>query len=284
MNSSHTGQEIERHPAAPVGLTSKVGPMLRLPDDGVLRQVFHLKYGAEGDLGWGPRLRRSYGYHNPDDWYESLLAALVFPGVHWLDVGCGRDLFPSNRALAAQLAKRAGRLVGLDPDPTLDENPFVHERIRSGIDDYDGGHAFDLITLRMVAEHIDDPAACARSIERSLRPGGLCVVYTVYSGSPMPLLTRLAPMGLRHVIKRWLWNTEEKDTFPTRFQMNTRGKLRRLFEAVGMREEAFLRLDDCRTFAKFRWACQQELRLRAACHRVGLPYPEHCIVGVYRRS
>ena len=53
------------------------GALVRLPDADALAQVFRLKYGSEDQLGWGPRLRRSYGYDNPDDWYETLLSLLV---------------------------------------------------------------------------------------------------------------------------------------------------------------------------------------------------------------
>jgi SAM-dependent methyltransferase len=268
----------------PPAAEGPAGPLLRLPDATVLQQVFALKYGPDDRLGWGPRLRRAHGYHTPDDWYEALLAATVVPGIRWLDVGCGRELCPNNRALASVLAARAGRLVGLDPDPTLQENPFVHEKIAAGIDSHDGKGAYDLVTLRMVAEHIADPAACVRGVARALAPGGLAVVYTVFAWSPMPLLTRLAPMGLRHVLKRWLWRTEKKDTFPTCFRMNTRTALRRQFAGVGMREAAFVRLDDCRTFARFRWLSEVELGARDLCRSLRVPYPEHCIVGVYRRA
>lgn len=246
--------------------------------------MFHLRYGREERLGWGPRLRRAYGYDTPDDVYEALIAGLVAPGMAWLDIGCGRELFPNNRELARALAARAGRLVGVDPDPTLEENPWVHEKALVGIDTYDGRGQFDLVTLRMVAEHIADPSACVRGVHRALRSGGIAVVYTVFGGSPMPLLTRLAPMGLRHVVKSWLWGTQPKDTFPTRFRMNTRGALQRLFRGVGMGEEAFLRLDDCRTFARFRGLCEMELRTRSLCRAVGLPYPEHCLLGIYRKA
>ena len=41
--------------------------LVRLPDAPALRQMFHLRYGREAQLGWGPRLRRDYGYHTPDD-------------------------------------------------------------------------------------------------------------------------------------------------------------------------------------------------------------------------
>lgn len=257
--------------------------LVRLPDAAALRQMFHHRYGPEAQLGWGPRLRRDFRYDTPDDVYEALVAGLVAPGCHWLDVGCGRELFPNNRGLAQVLSQRCARLAGVDPDPTLQENPWLHEKVAAGIDDYDGGAAFDLVTMRMVAEHVDDPEACVRSLHRALRPGGVAVVYTVFAGSPMPVLTRLAPMGLRHLVKSWLWGTQPKDTFPTRFRMNTRGALQRLFAGVGMREEAFLRLDDCRTFARFRSLCELELRLRTGCRAVRLPYPEHCLLGVYRR-
>jgi SAM-dependent methyltransferase len=254
-----------------------------MPDAAVLQQVFALKYGAEPALGWGPRLRRTHGYYTPDDWYEALLAGLVVPGLRWLEVGCGRELFPNNRPLARILAQRAARLTGVDPDPTLQENPYVHERVAQPIDQYDGGAAFDLVTLRMVAEHIDEPPRCVAAVARALAPGGLAVVYTVFAWSPMPLLTRLLPVSLRHPVKRFLWGTEPKDTFPTRFRMNTRGRLRRLFGDAGMREAAFLRLDDCRTFARFRWLAELELLARDVCHGVRVPYPEHCLLGVYRK-
>ena len=48
-------------------VTHTDGPLLRLPDAGTLQQVFHLKYGPEAQLGWGPRLRRDHGYSTPDD-------------------------------------------------------------------------------------------------------------------------------------------------------------------------------------------------------------------------
>ncbi len=263
---------------------AELGVLLRLPDEASLRQMFHTRYGPAEALGWGSRRRLSCGYYTPDDVYEALVAGLVAPGISWLDVGCGRELFPDNLGLAEVLSKRCARLTGVDPDPTLEENPWVHDKVSRGIDAYDGGGAFDLVTMRMVAEHIDDPASCARAVARSLRPGGLAVVFTVSAGAPMPLLTRLAPMGLRHVVKSWLWGTQPKDTFPTRFKMNTRSALRRWFEGAGMTEEAFLRLSDCRTFARFDALNRIELSVMRVCRAFGLPYPEHCLLGVYRRG
>ncbi|MCR9247299.1 MAG: class I SAM-dependent methyltransferase [bacterium] len=256
--------------------------LVRLPDRAALQQMFHIRYGKE-NLGWGPQLRQRYDYYTPDDYYEAFVAGLVVPGSSWLDVGCGRELFPSNHALARSLSERCGRLVGLDPDPTLEENVWVHEKVAGGIDTFDGNAEFDVITLRMVAEHISNPGACVDRIAAALRPGGVAVIYTVFGFSPMPLLTRLAPMGLRHVVKSWLWGTQPKDTFPTCFRMNTRSTLRRLFAGAQMTEAAFARLDDCRTFQRFRTMNELELGTRTLCRSLGMPYPEHCVLGVYRK-
>lgn len=258
--------------------------MNELPTAATLAKVFTQKYGSEPNLGWGPRMRKRFGYYNPDEHYEALVCDLVTERTRWLDVGCGRELFPSNKTLARELAGRCARLVGVDPDVTLDENPYVHERARVPFEDYDGAARFDLVTLRMVAEHVAAPGPVVTAIAKALAPGGLTVIYTVDAWSPMPLLTRLAPMGLRHVVKRWLWRTEKKDTFPTVFAMNSRRRLRELLAVEGLTEVSFAWLDDCRTFGRFRALQWCELSLRRVLRALGMRYPERCLLGVYRRA
>ena len=110
------------------------------------------------------------------------------------------------------------------------------------------------------------------------------VVYTVNRWSPVPLATSLIPFSLHQPVKRVLWRTDEKDTFPTCFRMNSRGKLRRLFAAQGFTEAGFAQLDDCRTFGRFRPLLFTELTIRAALRAIGLGYPERCLLGVYRKT
>ena len=116
-----------------------------LPSAADLEAVFEQKYGSGDELGWGPRMRRRFGYFNPDDYYEALLGKLVEQETRWLEVGCGRDLFPNNGALAKALSKHCKLLVGIDPAPTLAENPFVHERICMSIDDWQPDRDFDAV-------------------------------------------------------------------------------------------------------------------------------------------
>jgi SAM-dependent methyltransferase len=250
-----------------------------------LRELVHSKHDG-GDLaqyGRATRMRLRFGYYTPDEAYEALVARLVGPGCTWLDVGCGRELFPNNRRLSHALAGRCALLVGLDPDETIEENPFVHWRVRSSIGEFRSDLAFDLVTLRMVAEHITDPDAAVASLARVTKPGGKVVLYSVNKWSPISIVSRIVPFGLHHPIKRRLWNTEEKDTFPVAYRMNTRRRLRELFEAQGFRESGFLRLDDCKTFANTRLLHFLELSAWRVFKGLGFSYPENCLLGVYDR-
>jgi 2-polyprenyl-3-methyl-5-hydroxy-6-metoxy-1,4-benzoquinol methylase len=116
-------------------------------------------------------------------------------------------------------------MVGVDPDETPDENTFVHQRIKSSIEDFQSAEKFDLITLRMVAEHISDPTKAVTSLAKLTKSGGKVVIYTVNRWSPVPLITGIVPFSLHGAIKWFLWKTESKDTFPVCYRMNTRTAL-----------------------------------------------------------
>jgi SAM-dependent methyltransferase len=229
-------------------------------------------------------MRLSFGYFTPEEFYEATLERLVSEGCWWLDVGCGRYTLPGNPNLARTLADRCAILVGVDPDGTIDENPLVHRRFKGMIDEYQGDSEFEVISLRMVAEHITDPEAAASALARLAKPGGRIVVYTINRWSLVSLISWVIPFALHHPIKRLLWKTEERDTFPVAYRMNTRRRLHQLFESHGFREEWFAHLDDCRTFASIRPLLFMELAVRRLLNGFGLAYPETCLLGVYERA
>jgi SAM-dependent methyltransferase len=208
---------------------------------------------------------------------------LVDAETDWLDVGCGRNIFPSNQKLSQILADRSHLLVGVDPDETLNDNPYVHEKVLGTMEDFEDHRQFSLITMRMVAEHVARPDDLMKSLTKVTKPGGRVLVYTVYKYSPVPLITNLVPFKLHNPAKRVLWGTEPEDTFPTCFKMNTQETLKNVFASNGFEERLFLRLDDCRTFSGFKPLAWLELFMRKILNRVGLRYPEYCLLGVYEK-
>ena len=262
-------------------MTSSTMPLLRVME--ARDEAVRLKLGEETP-GWSPRLRQRFGYFTPDEWYEAALLSLVGPETEWLDVGCGHDPFPSNRRLARVLADRAKLLVGLDPSDNIARNEFVHERYQCLLEAFPDQRQFDLISMRMVAEHITDPAAAVGALGRLCRSGGRVVVYTVSKWSPASLMAALTPMAVHHAAKKVLWRTEPEDTFPTAYRLNTRPALRRYFGEAGFAEESFVYLDDCRALARWKLTSALELSLQKMLKGLGLRYPELCLIGIYRKQ
>ena len=267
----------------PVGKQSSCLIDMSASSNGV-NEIAAVKYGDYSTCGWGPKLRRSFGYFTPDDWYEGKVWDLVTPATRWLDVGCGRAIFPSNAPAARILSDRCQSLTGLDPSDNIDENPFVHQRAKCMLEDFEAPHPFDLITLRMVVEHITNPSEAAAALARLCAPGGKVVIYTVFKWSPASIVAALTPLGFHHWAKARLWGAEEKDTFPTTYLMNTRRTLTGLMGRAGFRESSFQTLSDTRTTVKYKSLNTVELSLWRALDAIGIPYPERCFLAVYERE
>lgn len=249
-----------------------------------LMSIYDVKYYREGEPGWSPKMRLSFGYFTPDDYYEALVAKLVTPGCDWADIGCGRDIFPRHPDLARQLGARAGFVYGIDPDDNVKENPFITERFHGVVEDCDTPRKFDLVTMRMVAEHIVDPDRAIKKISDLLKPGGLTVIYTPHKWAPMSVIASIIPFSLHHPLKRLIWDAEARDTFPTAYKLNTHKDLLHHTSRNGLAEKSYRHLDDCRVLTRYRWLNYGELTLQKALRSVGLGYPEKCILGVYQKN
>jgi 2-polyprenyl-3-methyl-5-hydroxy-6-metoxy-1,4-benzoquinol methylase len=224
-----------------------------------------------------------FGYFTSGAQYEATVDRLVKVGCVWLDVGGGHSIFPENRRLSEALSQRCAFLVGVDPSDNIVRNSYVHEQAQCTIEEYRAQRKFDLATLRMVAEHIQEPKPAIKSLARLVRPGGKVVVFTPNRWSPVSIAASIVPFWLHQPITHLLWGTKAEDVFPTLYRMNTKNHLRALFEEGGFKEVAFAYLDNCCTFQRFRISCFLELSLWWLLRKLGLRYPENDLLGVYER-
>jgi len=84
--------------------------------------------------------------------------------------------------------------------------------VKATVEEFHPSARFDLATMRMVAEHLVNPRAAVESLARLVKPGGLVIVYTVNKWSLITTLSWITPLRFHHIVKRWLWRTEEQDT------------------------------------------------------------------------
>jgi SAM-dependent methyltransferase len=153
-----------------------------------------------------------------------------------VDFGAGRGAgaespVPIHRRM--QHLRGPGRtFIGLDIDPAVQENPFVDEaRVipDSGVLPLDDA-SVDVIVSEFVIEHVDDPDAVTAELHRVLKPGGWFCAYTPNKWGYIAVAARLIP-NRHHVsaLHKLQPSKHARDTFPTRYRMNTRRALERLF-------------------------------------------------------
>ncbi len=171
------------------------------------------------------RLERWFRKKNPDFRYrheiynDILIKCLAETGV-WLDIGCGRNQH------VAELGHHVDHAIGIDvaSHPGRVEAPFLEAGIRSLPlpSDY-----ADLVTLRMVVEHLEKFPDDLLEVERVLKPGGKLIVLTTNAISPIIFIPRILPYRLKEWMIRKSLGVPSEDTFPTYHRFNTPGKFRK---------------------------------------------------------
>ncbi len=172
--------------------------------------------------------------------HERALDRLIEQETRWLDIGCGRRSLPPWRAAKErELAARANRVVGVDPDfVSLTENRSLRCRIVGS-----GAHlpfpdgCFDLASANMVLEHIPEPEVVFREVARVLVPGGWFLFVTPNAAGYVARSAMLLPDRVKAALARVLEGRQGKDVFPTYYRANREPELRSLAKAAGFEVE-----------------------------------------------
>lgn len=168
--------------------------------------------------------------------YEEELVRGVEPRMRWLDLGCGHGILKSWRFEVEQrLAGSCKFLVGLDYDlPSLRVHKTIHNKVRGGIGTLPfRSSSFDLVSMNMVVEHLDDPAGQFREVHRILSPGGLCVFHTPNGRCIGTIAARFVPQGLKNGIVYLLEGREPGDIFPAFYRANSEKQIEQLAQSTG---------------------------------------------------
>ena len=177
-------------------------------------------------------------------WFARWAASSMGPDSSVLNIGAGRNLSGQLRPVR----RHAGHLTGIDPDPSIWENPGLDEREQLSLEQYAPQHVqeFDVALSVFVLEHVADPRRFTTACATVLRPGGVLFGLTVhkyhYFGLSTWATTRL------HVADRLLVKLKGRDVvdryhFPTEYRMNTTGRISRLLADAGFTSVEFRMFD-----------------------------------------
>jgi len=156
-----------------------------------------------------------------DKWDDRLLRKKILkflkPDHTILDVGAGRG-----RILEMNFKGMATRVVGIDPDPRVKDNPLLDEGFEGLADNmpFFDNDTFDLIFCDNVLEHVEDPDRFYSEIARVLKPNGCFISKTPNKFYYVSLIAAITPESFHKFVnaKR---GRNESDTFPTFYRANT---------------------------------------------------------------
>jgi SAM-dependent methyltransferase len=151
-----------------------------------------------------------------------------------LDAGCGRTA-----PVLVKYRGKARRLVGVD---LVDFEAPVEgvELLNNDLGRIDVKDAsVDIVMSRSVMEHIEDPAAVYREMNRILKPGGRFIFLTGNMWDYAALIAVLVPNRLHPWIVSRTEGRTEKDVFPVRYRTNTRGAVERWASQAAFEIESF---------------------------------------------
>lgn len=175
------------------------------------------------------------------DAYHAAIAERLRPALDVLDVGCGKghlNPFPWGDHPDV-------RLVGIDPDPEAQQNPWLAEfhLLEEGKPWAIPDGSVDLVVCRYVLEHVEDPDHFLSEVRRVLRPGGSFVFLTPSRYYPVMVVSHWLPHALHQRILARTKKSAAHDVFATFYRMNSKRDLRRQADQHGFRIESLIQRD-----------------------------------------
>lgn len=172
---------------------------------------------------------------DPVQQFVAELERYVGPEHEVLDLGAG-----AGQINHYSFRGRVARMVGVDLDPRVCQNPLLDEGRVGDIQEIPFvDNSFDIAFAIYVLEHLADPARFVNEVRRVLRPGGHFLALTPNRFHYVSVASTVTPTSF-HKWYNKRRGRDEDDTFPTFYRLNTCQTLTRHFQAGGF-ETAHLR-------------------------------------------
>lgn len=189
-------------------------------------------------------------FEHPDNIYKNiLLNNLKKNNIQiWLDAGGGHNTGLEKED--PQPIKNI-KIISCDRDQSsLDKNKFADKKLLCNLEKIplEDNYA-DVITLRMVMEHLENPKKVLKELSRILRAEGKLIIYTPNSNNYLVLIAKYFPNFYKEVIKKGEWMMEEESMYTHYYRMNTRDTIKSYLNRFNLDEIEFY-YPPCTTLAK----------------------------------
>ena len=188
------------------------------------------------------------GLRNSQFAYRDALQEVVQPGVRWLDLGCGHQLFPDwmPNAVSEQLAlvTRCAVSVGVDAADLRPHSAGLR-KVAADVERLPfRDQTFSLVTANMVVEHVKNPERLLPEVHRVLVPGGLFLFHTPNARYFEVAIGRHIPAPVMRGVANFLDGRASDDIFPTYYRLNKARDIQHLATQSGL-SSRYIRHVEC---------------------------------------
>lgn len=138
----------------------------------------------------------------------------------WLDIGARNN---------ARLQTHQGSELAVGLDPEARDDIYTDSRTKfirgSAYDLPFKESTYDFVTSRYTFEHLEFPEKALAEIERVLKLGGLFLLQTTNKNSPLLVIARMIPFGIKKQLLKLLFKENPSGTFRTYYKLNTPSKI-----------------------------------------------------------
>jgi SAM-dependent methyltransferase len=192
---------------------------------------------AEATIGRLPaRVRplwQRYYPEPPGSRFKQLLTENIRPQSAVLEIGAGSG---RNQQNWFDLRGKIARYAGVDPDPSVLENPHLDESYCANAEALPfSDSSFDLVFHHYVAEHFASPQQSNREIARVLKPGGTLLFQTPSRYYYACLAAQATPQWFHEFyIGRFASGRTSSEVFPTYYRLNDDRTIARELDRCGI--------------------------------------------------
>jgi SAM-dependent methyltransferase len=180
------------------------------------------------------------GYRPALEVYKEIADGLVAADTLLLDAGCGEGGLVDDYQGVAKLVAGVDRY--LQPIRQTIEIAHIAEADLSALPFAAG--TFSLVTSSWVLEHLQDPLAVFREVERVLRPGGYFLFITPNAYNYLIWARRLVPNRVSTPVVDAIYDRGEDYIFHTYYRANSRRSIERYLTPLGFERRRFEYVSD----------------------------------------
>ena len=180
-----------------------------------------------------------------DTWFDRRVNRLPAEAA-LLEFGCGRT-FRLTHLLGERFAVRFA--TDIEDVPSAATPPGVSfKRCTPDVIPFEN-EQFDIVVIRSVLEHVDDPARTFAELARVTKPGGRVLLNLPNKWDYVSVLARAAGRYKSSILKNLVMTGWED--FPVRYRCNTRRSFTRCAHGAGFAVEQFLPLPSQPSYLSF---------------------------------